>query len=95
MTAPDPKDELVTHLPALRAFALSLTPDDPALLARMDDVAAKRAAGLPQAVVALSIEWATNPFLRAADPAYRAAVGLSDMTAAQAFAELRGRKDRF
>ncbi len=25
MTHPDPKDELVTHLPALRAFALSLT----------------------------------------------------------------------
>lgn len=25
MTIPDPKDELVTHLPALRAFALSLT----------------------------------------------------------------------
>jgi len=25
MSAPDPKDELVTHLPALRAFALSLT----------------------------------------------------------------------
>ncbi|WP_342069845.1 RNA polymerase sigma factor [Yoonia algicola] len=25
MSSPDPKDELVTHLPALRAFALSLT----------------------------------------------------------------------
>ena len=25
MSAPDPRDELVTHLPALRAFALSLT----------------------------------------------------------------------
>ncbi|PUB14922.1 RNA polymerase sigma factor (sigma-70 family) [Yoonia sediminilitoris] len=25
MSEPDPKDELVTHLPALRAFALSLT----------------------------------------------------------------------
>lgn len=77
------------------AFAHSLTPDDAALTARMADVATKRAKGEPQAVTTLALERATNPFLRAADPAYRGAVGLSDMTAAQAFAELRARKDRF
>jgi hydroxyacylglutathione hydrolase len=77
------------------AFALSLTPDDPALLARMDQVAANRANSTPQAICALSLERATNPFLRAADPAYRARLGLSEMSAAQAFAELRARKDKF
>ena len=77
------------------AFALSLTPDDAALTARMADVAAKRAAGAPQAMTTLGLERATNPFLRAADPTYRAAVGLSDLTPAAAFAELRARKDRF
>lgn len=77
------------------AFALSLTPDDPALLARMAQVAANRDAGKPQAICALALELATNPFLRAADPAYRAALGLRDMTPAQAFAQLRARKDRF
>lgn len=77
------------------AFAQSLTPDDPALTARLADVAAKRADGAPQAVTSLALERATNPFLRAADPAYRAAVGLGDRTAADAFAELRARKDHF
>ena len=77
------------------AFALSLTPQDPALLARLEEVAAKRASNSPQAMCSLALEKATNPFLRAADPAYRAAVGLGAMSAAQAFADLRGQKDRF
>ncbi len=77
------------------AFALSLTPDDAALTARMTDVAANRAQNAPQAVTTLALERATNPFLRAADPTYRAAVGLSDRSPADAFAELRARKDKF
>lgn len=77
------------------AFAHSLTPDDPALAERLADVAAKRAKGAPQAVTLLSLERATNPFLRAADPSYRAVVGLAELTAGEAFAELRARKDRF
>lgn len=77
------------------AFALSLTPDDAGLLARIKQVEARREAGAPQAVTELGLERATNPFLRAADPDYRAALGLSDLSAEQAFAELRARKDRF
>ena len=94
-----PDDTLVCsghdYLGGNGAFALSLTPNDPALLARMDQVAANRATGAPQAVTALGLERATNPFLRAADPAYRAAVGLADLSPADAFAALRGQKDRF
>jgi len=76
-------------------FALSLTPDDPAVVARAADVAALRADGLPSLPVTLGEERATNPFLRAADPDYRAAVGGGRETAAETFARLRLLRDGF
>lgn len=77
-------------------FALSLEPKHPALLARMAQVQAARAEGRPTLPVALSEELATNPFLRAADPALRKALGLEARASALAtFTEARARKDRF
>jgi hydroxyacylglutathione hydrolase len=43
----------------------------------------------------MALEKATNPFLRAADPAIRAHLGMTDATDAEVFAEIRRRKDVF
>jgi len=76
-------------------FALSVDPVNPALTTRAASVAALRAKGRPTLPVRLAEELATNPFLRSADPAFRAALGRGDQTAAQTFAHLRALKDRF
>lgn len=76
-------------------FALSVDPDNPALQARARAVDEARAAGKPTVPSLLSEERTTNPFLRAADPAIRAGLGLQGATDAQVFAEIRARKDRF
>lgn len=76
-------------------FALSLEPGNPALLARMDQVRALRARGEPTLPVTLALERATNPFLRAADPALRRALALEGASDLAVFTEARARKDRF
>lgn len=76
-------------------FALSLEPDHPALCARMDQVRAARAAGHPTVPVPLALECATNPFLRAADPALARALGMDGADPLAVFTEARARKDRF
>src|SRR5574339_96815 len=45
-------------------FALSVEPDNPALVARATEVAALRRAGRPTVPTTLGVEKATNPFLR-------------------------------
>jgi len=74
-------------------FALSVDPDNPALQARAEEVAALRAANRPTVPMRLDQELKTNPFLRA--PLLKAAIGLSAATDAEAFGELRKRKDNF
>ena len=76
-------------------FALSVEPDNPALLARMREVAALRAAGQPTVPSTLGVEKATNPFLRPASTALRARLGLADASNTEVFAETRKRKDQF
>jgi len=77
-------------------FALSLEPDNTALLKRMQDVRATRADGRPTVPAKLSLERETNPFLRSRDPELRAALGLADDASPLAvFTEARTRKDRF
>lgn len=77
-------------------FALSLEPENPALVARMARVAEARAAGQPTLPVPLGEELATNPFLRGHDPALRAALDLPPgADALTVFTEARARKDRF
>ncbi len=76
-------------------FALSVDPDNPALQRRAEDVAARRARGEPTVPSRLAEELATNPFLRASDPALKAALGMADAADAEVFAEIRQRKDRF
>lgn len=76
-------------------FALSLEPDHPALLARAAEIAALRERGLPTVPATLALEAATNPFLRASDPALKARLGMTSLPDAQVFAEIRRRKDAY
>lgn len=76
-------------------FAASLDAQNPALAGRIAKVAAARAEGRATVPSRLGGERATNIFLRAADDAVRAAVGLPDAPPAEVFAELRARKNRF
>lgn len=76
-------------------FAATLEPDNPRLISRLSEVAAKRAKGIPTVPVPLEEELATNPYLRAHLPALKTAVGLPDADAATVFAEIRARKDKF
>jgi hydroxyacylglutathione hydrolase len=62
-------------------FALSVEPENPALKARLAEVAAQRAAGRPSVPSTMASERAANPFLRAPDVAR--------------FAALRAAKDKF
>ncbi len=76
-------------------FALTIDPDNAALLARAEAVTAMRAAGLPTVPSLLSDELDTNPFLRAVAPEVKAHIGMPKATDAEAFAEIRKRKDKF
>jgi hydroxyacylglutathione hydrolase len=76
-------------------FALTIEPDNAALAQRRTEVDALRAAGRPTVPSGLSEELATNPFLRARLPEVKAGIGMQDAGDAEAFAEIRARKDRF
>lgn len=76
-------------------FALTVDPDNAALQERVADVARARAAGRPTVPSTLALELATNPFLRAADPAIRRQLGLTGAEDVEVFAEIRRRKDTF
>lgn len=76
-------------------FALTLEPANPALISRIDRVAALRRDGRPSVPVPLSEERDTNPFLRAHLPGLKSAIGRPDASDAETFAEIRARKDRF
>lgn len=76
-------------------FALTLEPATPALISRVDAITRLRAAGAATVPSLLCLERATNPFLRAADAAMKAALGMADRSDVQVFAEIRARKDKF
>jgi hydroxyacylglutathione hydrolase len=76
-------------------FALSLEPDNPALISRQHDVEKARERGIPTVPSRLSDELATNPFLRAHLPGMKARIGMRDAEDADVFSEIRARKDRF
>ena len=75
-------------------FALGLEPDNPALRQRAAAIDATRAKGEPTIPTTIGVEKATSPFLRAADPALRQALGLESASDTEVFAEVRRRKDR-
>ncbi|RUQ69715.1 hydroxyacylglutathione hydrolase [Azospirillum doebereinerae] len=76
-------------------FAVTVDPENAALRARADEIAALRERGEPTIPSTIGVERRTNPFLRADDPAVQAAVGLPGATPERVFAEIRSRKDHF
>lgn len=76
-------------------FALTVDPENEALKERAAAIEKMRAAGESTAPTTLGLEKQTNPFLRAADPGIRKALGMANATDAEVFAEVRARKDRF
>lgn len=76
-------------------FAVTVDPDNAALRQRMAEINHARAEGRPTVPSTLALEKATNPFLRATDPAIQAYLGMENANAAEIFAEIRARKDRF
>ncbi len=77
------------------AFALTIDPHNGALLQRAEKIKTLRANNEPTVPSTLAEELATNPFLRAQDPAIRQHLGLADATDEEVFAEIRQRKDNF
>jgi hydroxyacylglutathione hydrolase len=77
-------------------FALTIERDNPALKARAEEVARLRAEKRSTLPTTIAAELAANPFLRADKPSVQAAaVGMAGADAADVFAEIRARKDRF
>ena len=74
-------------------FALHADPENRALQAYVDEVSERRAHGEPTVPFPLARELATNPFLRADDPAMRERWG--GTTPPETFAALRAAKDAF
>ncbi|EJW09288.1 Hydroxyacylglutathione hydrolase [Rhodovulum sp. PH10] len=76
-------------------FALTIEPDNPALKQRAAEAEKQVAAGRPTIPVTIGEEKRANPFLRADVPVVATAVKMSGKPAAQVFAEVRERKNRF
>ena len=75
-------------------FAKTIDPDNKALARRAEEVEAARAKGLPTIPSTIGLEKATNPLLRAANPAIRQRLGLAGAKDAEVFGEIRRRKDQ-
>ena len=76
-------------------FARSIDPDNAALKKRAASIDRLRAKDTPTVPSTLGEERATNPFLRADDPDFQAALGLGTDDPVAVFAETRSRKDHF
>lgn len=76
-------------------FALSVDPTNSALKERAAEVDRLRADGKPTLPTTIGLELATNPFLRAHDPAIRRTLGMENEADEAVFAEVRKRKDAF
>lgn len=76
-------------------FALTIEPDNPALVAREAQVKQQVAQGEPTIPVTIGDEKLANPFLRADLPEVAAGIGMAGKEPSQVFAEIRARKNKF
>ncbi len=76
-------------------FALSIEPENKALIDRARQISEARARGDDTMGPTLALEMATNPFLRAALPEVKAGLGMQGASDVDVFAEIRRRKDNF
>lgn len=76
-------------------FALTVEPDNKALIARMKKVDQQRKNGLATVPSTIEQEIATNPFFRIQSPGLKKALNMQNEPLVEIFAEIRKRKDRF
>jgi hydroxyacylglutathione hydrolase len=76
-------------------FARTIEPDNAALVAREAEVNKQIAAGEPTIPTRIGDEKQANPFLRADVLEVAAGIGMAGKGAAQVFAEIRARKNKF
>ena len=76
-------------------FALTIEPENADLIERARHVDERRAAHMATLPTTMLLEKRTNPFLRVDEPVIRDRLGMRGKAAAEVFAEIRGRKDRF
>jgi len=76
-------------------FALSVDPDNAALVARAKEIDAMRAKGIPTVPSSIGLELATNPFLRPMSESLQRSLGMTGADPVAVFAETRRRKDNF
>ncbi|MEL7129184.1 MAG: hydroxyacylglutathione hydrolase [Pseudomonadota bacterium] len=92
-----PRDTLLycahEYTEANARFAETVDPQNPALRRYIVEIKDKRSRGEWTVPMPLARELETNPFLRADDPAFQAAMGHAG-DAVATFGEVRGRKDR-
>jgi hydroxyacylglutathione hydrolase len=77
------------------AFALTVEPQNEALVARAREIDELRSQGIPTVPTTIGLEKSTNPFLRPASESLQATVGLTGASLVDVFAETRKRKDSF
>ena len=77
------------------AFAVTVEPGNAALAQRQKDITTARAKGEATVPSLLSLELATNPFLRPDLPEVKVATGMTGASDTEIFAEIRRRKDSF
>lgn len=76
-------------------FALTVDPENEDLISRAATIEAARRAGEATVPSLLSLEIATNPFLRPDDASIRRTLGMPNATDTDVFTEIRARKDKF
>ncbi|ABD53959.1 hydroxyacylglutathione hydrolase [Jannaschia sp. CCS1] len=76
-------------------FALTIEPDNPDLIFRVERITAARAAGQPTVPSTLAEELATNPFLRADAPTVAAPLDMEGADPVDVFTRIRAQKDSF
>ena len=76
-------------------FALTIEPENPDLIQRIAEAKKARAAGKPTVPSSLELEHKTNPYLRAGLQSVKAALNMNEATDAEAFIEIRRRKNSF
>ena len=77
------------------AFAITVDPDNQALITRMNEIDALRQNNQPTVPSTIGLEKATNPFLRPEETGVQKAVGMVGEDTVSVFREIRQRKDNF
>lgn len=76
-------------------LAVTIDPENQELVLRADEIERLRSEGKATLPTSIGQELATNPFLRANDPAIRRNLGMESAAEVEVFTEIRKRKDSF